>query len=637
MRRILVSALLLLTTTAFLSAQVTVSHAIALHGEPKYGPDFTHFDYVNPNAPKGGTLRLHALGTYDTFNRYGLRGDMDGASDSFYDTLMTPSDDEINVLYGLIAEKIEYPADFTWVIFHINPKARHQDGKPITAEDVAFSFNLLMEKGVPQYRTYYDGVTAEVLSKLKIRFNLPEGDKEMVSSLASTTIFPPQYWTEHDIAEPSTEVPLGSGAYTVSDYKMGQYIVYERIKDYWAMDLPVNKGKLNFDYIRYDYYRDENVSLEAFKAGEYDFYQETIAKNWFTLHSGPNYDAGYIKKEEIPHDIPQGMPGFVFNIEREIFKDRRVRQALNLALDFEWMNKNLFYSQYTRTRSYFQNSEYEAKGLPSPDELKILEPIKNQIPQEVFTKEYNPSVTDGTGNIRNQIREALAILKEAGWEIREVADPDTALEDKQEEEKQGLWQKITGFFGGGEKQSGVRRLVNVETGKPMEFELIIYTPSYERVAIPLQQNLEKMGITMNIRTIDPTQYLNRARERDFDMIDWGYSAQAQPGSDLKVVWHSDYLDSTYNRAGVQDPAVDYLVEGVVDNQEDEVVLKEWTHALDRVLTWNYYVIPWWHQAKFRVSSWNKFSRPELRPKYALGIDTWWFDAAKNASLPEKFR
>ncbi len=637
MRRILISALLFLVTTTFISAQVTVSHAIALHGKPKYGPDFTHFDYVNPDAPKGGTLRLHSLGTYDTFNRYGLRGDMPPASESFYDTLMTSSDDEINVLYGLVAEKIEYPADYTWVIFHINPKARHQDGKPITAEDVAFSFNLLMTKGVPQYRTYYEGVTAEVLDRLQVRFNLPAGDKEMVSSLASTTIFPPQYWQEHDISEPSTEVPLGSGAYTVSDYKMGQYIVYERIKDYWAMDLPVNKGRLNFDHIRYDFYRDENVSLEAFKAGEYDFYQETIAKNWFTMHSGPNYDAGYILKEEIPHEIPQGMPGFVFNIQRDVFKDRRVRQALNLALDFQWMNKNLFYSQYTRTRSYFQNSEYEAKGLPSPEELKILEPIKDQIPSKVFTSEYNPPVTDGSGNIRSQIREALKILKEAGWEIREVADPNQELTQSEEDTNPGVWQKIKNFFGGGEKQTGVRKLVNVETGEPMEFELIIYSPSYERVAIPLQQNLEKMGITMNIRTIDTTQYLNRARERDFDLIDWGYSAQPQPGSDLKVVWHSDYIDSSYNRAGVQDKAVDYLVEGVVDNQENETMLKEWTHALDRVLTWNYYVIPWWHQAQFKVSSWNRFSRPAVRPKYALGLDTWWFDSSKDSALPEKFR
>ena len=657
MRNVLIAAILVFGAAA-LTAQVTVSHAIALHGEPKYGPDFTHFDYVNPDAPKGGTLRYHSIGTFDSFNRYAQRGDTPAGSETIYDSLMVSSDDEIDSLYPLIAEKIEYPADYSYVIFTINPAARFQDGRPIRAKDVVFTVQKFLEEGVEFIQTYIPGTTGKVIDELTVRFDIPDGDREKIMYIASFPILPPQYWENRDFSEPTTDVPLGSGAYTISDYNMGQYVVYKRIEDYWAIDLPVNRGRLNFDFIRYDYYRDENVALEAFKAGEYDFYLESIAKNWATLHSGPNYDQGYIIKEEVPHEIPANMQAFVFNTRRPFFSDRRVRQALNLALDFQWMNTNLFYGQYTRTRSYFQNTEYEAKGIPSAEELEILEPIRDKIPEEVFTEEYNPPVTDGSGNIRPQIREALKILKEAGWEIREVAAPEKSLEDQEgdsykeeETEEPGflgkIWRGIKSFFSaifswilglfGGDSAGGVRRLVNVETGEPMEFELINYSPSTERVIIPLQQNLERMGITLNIRTIDPTQYLNRLRDRDFDMISQGFAANAIPGSGLLLRWHSDYIDSTYNQAGVKDDAVDYLLEGIVDNQNDLDALLYWGRALDRVLTWNHYVIPQWHLSKFRISYWNKFSRPDTRPKYALGIDTWWIDTEKAATLPDRFQ
>ena len=638
MRTSIITAALLCAAVS-LAAQVTVSHSITIHGEPKYGPGFEHFDYVNPDAPKGGTLRLHAIGTFDNFHRFAQRGVSAASAAEIYDTLMTSSADEIDVLYPLIAERIEYPADYSWVVFHIDPAARHQDGTPITAEDVVFSFNKFYEEGVPQFRQYYAGITASVQSRLEARFDLEEGSRELIHSLATNSILPKHYWENRDFAEPQTEVPLGSGAYTVEDYKIGQYVVYRRLDDYWAMDIPSRKGTLNFDRIRYDYYRDENVAFEAFKAGEYDLQQENISKNWATLYTGPNFEQGYILKEEIPHEIPQGMQAFVYNIQRPFFADRRVRQALNLALDFQWMNENLFYGQYTRTRSYFQNTEYEAVGLPSADELEIFNPIKEQIPPEVFTKEYKPNVTDGSGTIRTEIREALALLKEAGWEIREVADPDKEIgTDAAPQEKPGFFGRIRNLFGGGEKESGgARRLVNVETGEVMEFELLLYSPSMERVAIPIQKNLERMGVTMNIRVVDTTQFTNRLRERDFDMISGGYGANPYPGSNLKIVWRSDYIDYTWNTAGVQDPAVDYLIDGIVDNQENEEALLAWGRALDRVLTWNFYVMPEWHISMFRVASWNKFSRPAVRPDYALGIDTWWYDEAKAATLPDRFR
>jgi microcin C transport system substrate-binding protein len=592
--------ILLLGATFSASSDVVVSHALATRGEPKYPPGFRNFDYANPNAPKGGTVVFYTLGTYDSFNRYAQRGDPAIASDTFNDSLMVDSADEIDVSYGLIAEKVEYDSDYKWIIFHINPRARHQDGRAITAEDVVFSFDKFVEEGVPQFKSYYGLVeNVEALDRLRVRFTLSEPDKETMVALGGLTVLPKHYWESRDLSEPLDEVPLGSGAYTVSDYKMGQYIVYERLDDYWARDLPVNRGRFNFDFIRYDYYRDQTVAFEAFKAGEYDIRIENEAKKWATQYTGSAVDAGYIIQEEIPHEIPPGMQAFIFNTQSPVFQDRLVRMALNQLMDFEWMNRNLFYNQYTRTRSYFQNTEYAATGLPSREEREILEPIRDKIPPEVFTKEYNPPVTNGSGNIRSQIREALRLLKQAGWEVRDG------------------------------------RLTNAGTGDPFEFELMIYTETTEKIAIPLQKNLERVGITMNIRKVDTSQFLNRWHDHDFDMVSMGFSAHFYPDTTLKIVWGSDYIDSTYNQAAVQDEAVDYLLEGIDENQGNDEALLHWGRALDRVLTWNHYVIPQWHLSKFRVASWNKFSRPAVRPKYALGLDTWWIDPAKERRLPQR--
>lgn len=577
---------------------VIITHAISLRTEPKYSENFEHFEYVNPKAPKGGTIVLAATGTYDSFHRYGQRGDSSPGAALFYDTLMVGSEDEIEVYYGLIAETVEYSESYDWIIFNLRDKARHQDGRPILAEDVVFSFYKFFDEGVPQFRTYYkDVISVETLGDRRVKFTLESGDKEKLISLGGLTILPPQYWEGRDFSEPLTEPPLGSGAYRVSDYAMGQYVVFERLKDYWALDIPVIKGTLNLDYIRYDLYRDEVVQLEALKAGEIDLRAENVSKQWATQYEGPNFDSGYIVKEELPNESPPSIQRYVYNIQRDVFSDRRVREAIGLVLDFEWLNRNLFYNQYRRTRSYFQGTPFEALGLPGPEELKILEPLRGQIPSEVFESEFQPEVTDSSGNIRAQIAKALAILEEAGWEIRD------------------------------------QKLVNIETDMPMVFEFLMYSPSTERAAIPFQENLKKLGIEMTMRMVDSSQYINRVRERDFDMVSWPSAGAFFPGSDLQILLHSDFIDSTWNLSGVSDPAVDYLVEGIVENQNDNQKLLYWGRALDRVLQWNHYGVLLWHAGFDRLAYWNKFSRPEIKPKYSMGLGTWWYDDKKAAKLP----
>ncbi|NAX46690.1 ABC transporter substrate-binding protein [Photobacterium halotolerans] len=594
---------LLLGSTSALAQEVIETTSLVGFGTAKYPPEFKHFDYVNPDAPKGGSITYAEVGTYDSFNRYASRGVSVAGADEMYDTLFAPASDEIDSYYPLIAEKARYADDFSWMEIDINPKARFHDGQPITAKDVAFTFDKFMAEGVPQFRVFYKDVkSVKAVSPLTARIEMSVANREKLFSLVEgMNVLPAHYWQDKKLSEPLNEPPIGSSAYKVTSYQSGQSVTYSRVKDYWAANLPVNVGRHNFDTIRYDYYRDDTVTLEAFKAGEYDFRQENVAKFWATLYEGNNFDNGYIKKEEIPHEIPQAMQAFVFNIQRPVFSDVRVREALNYAMDFEWMNKTLFYNQYSRTRSFFQNTPYEAKGLPTPAELNYLGPLKDKIPARVFTESYHPPVTDGSGRVRAQSRKAFALLKAAGWELKNQV------------------------------------MTNVKTGEPLAFELLIYSPTSERIAIPLQKNLKQLGIDMKIRTVDTTQYIKRLRDRDFDMVSSGYSANAYPTQNLLIAWNSNYLDSTYNTAGVQDPAIDALTEQIAAHQQDPAALAALGPALDRVLQWNFFVIPQWHLSKFRVATWDKFDRPAVRPKYALGVDTWWVDTAKAAKLPEKRR
>ncbi|MBY7794366.1 extracellular solute-binding protein [Vibrio fluvialis] len=584
-------------------ANVIETTSLVGFGQAKYPDNFTHFDYVNPDAPKYGKVTYGQVGTYDNFNRYASRGVAAAASGELYDSLMFSPSDEIDSYYPLIAEKVRYSDDYTWLELDINPKARFQDGVPITAHDVEFTFNKFMTEGVPQYRVYYKEIkSVKALNDKTVRIEMSEPNRDKLFSFAQQTrVLPEHFWKDKNLSEPLNEPPVGSGPYEVAEFKPGQSITYKLDDNYWAKDLPVNVGRNNFKQVQYDYYRDDTVMLEAFKAGEFDIRQESQAKFWATSYTGVNFDNGFIKKEEIQHNAPAATQGFVFNIQRPVFSDVRVREALNYAMDFEWMNKNMFYSQYTRTRSYFQNTEYEAKGLPDKEELAVLNPVKDKISPRVFTTEFQPPVTDGSGRIRPQMRKAFELLKEAGWELKNKV------------------------------------MTNVKTGEPMTFELLIYSPTTERIAIPLQKNLKLMGIDMKIRTVDTTQYIKRLRDRDFDMVSSAYSANPFPSPNLMIVWNSHYIDSTYNTAGVMDPVIDELTMQIAKNQENPDKLKSLGKALDRILQWNFYLIPQWYTSMYRVATWDKFERPAEMPKYDLGIDTWWISQEKAQKLPEKRR
>jgi len=584
-----------------LAATIEEAEAFAVIGEPKYAVDFTHYDYVNPAAPKGGSITLAKIGTFDNFNRFALRGNPGERTGALYDSLYTTSDDEPGSYYPLIAESARYSSDYAWAEIAINPRARFHDGTPVTARDVAFTFQKFMTEGVPQFRIFYKGTTVKAIAPLTVRIALGEAGKEKLLSLFTLPVMPEKYWKSRKLSDPLPTPPLASGPYKISAWRMGQYITYSRVKDYWAATLPVNRGRWNFDTVRYDYYLDDNVAFEAFKAGAFDFRTESSAKNWATRYIGRNFAQGYITKEEQPNTSAQDTRWLAFNIQRPLFSDRRVREAITLAFDFEWMNKALFYDAYSRANSYFQNTEYAARGYPDAAELTLLAPMKADLPPEVFTAIYQPPVSKGDGFNRDNLLKATALLKSAGWEIKN------------------------------------QKLVNVKTGQPFRFELLLSSGGNNQWVIPFQHNLERLGITLDLRPVDNSQITNRLRSRDYDMIPTLYRAMPFPGSDLQFSWASQYIDSTYNSPGVSNPVIDQLIEKVIARQDDKAALLTLGRALDRVLTWNYYMIPMWYMASDRFAYWDKFSRPAVRPVYDLGLDNWWYDINKAAKLPEARR
>ena len=573
------------------------SYAFAVLGEPRYAFNFNHFDYVNPAAPKGGQITLSALGTFDNFNRYALRGNPGARTEQLYDTLFTTSDDELGSYYPLIAESARYADDYSWVEVAINPRARFHDGSPITARDVEFTFQKFMTEGVPQFRLVYKGTTVKAIAPLTVRIELAKPGKEDMLSLFSLPVFPEKYWKDHKLSDPLATPPLASGPYRVTSWKMGQNIVYSRVKDYWAANLPVNRGRWNFDTIRYDYYLDDNVAFEAFKAGAFDLRMENDAKNWATRYTGKNFDKKYIIKDEQKNESAQDTRWLAFNIQRPVFSDRRVREAITLAFDFEWMNKALFYNAWSRTNSYFQNTEYAARNYPDAAELVLLAPMKKDLPSEVFTQIYQPPVSKGDGYDRDNLLKADKLLNEAGWVLK-----------------------------------GQQR-VNATTGQPLSFELLLTASSNSQWVLPFQHSLQRLGINMDIRKVDNSQITNRMRSRDYDMMPRVWRAMPWPSSDLQISWSSEYINSTYNAPGVQSPVIDSLINQIIAAQGNKEKLLPLGRALDRVLTWNYYMLPMWYMAEDRLAWWDKFSQPAVRPIYSLGIDTWWYDVNKAAKLP----
>jgi microcin C transport system substrate-binding protein len=458
-----------------------------------------------------------------------------------------------------------------------------------------------MTEGVPQFRLVYKGATVTAIAPLTVRITLANPNKEDMLSLLTLPVMPEKFWKDHKLSDPLSTPPLAGGPYRITSWRMGQYLIYSRVKDYWAADLPVNRGRWNFDTLRYDYYLDDNVAFEAFKAGAFDMRVESSAKNWATRYIGKNFDRGFIVKEALKNDSAQDTRWLAFNIQRPVFSDRRVRQAITLAFDFEWMNKALFYGAYSRVNSYFQNTEYAAKGYPDAAELTLLAPLKSALPAEVFTTVFQPPVSKGDGYDRNNLLKASQLLDEAGWTIKN------------------------------------KQRVNTQTGKPLSFELLLPSGGNNQWVLPFQHNLERLGITMNIRQVDNSQITNRMRNRDYDMMPRLWRAMPWPSSDLQISWASQYIDSTYNSPGVKNPAIDALIAQIVAAQGDKEKLLPLGRALDRVLTWNYYMLPMWFMGQDRVARWDKFGLPAQRPVYSLGFENWWYDVNKAAKLPAERR
>ena len=566
---------------------------------PKYTTTFPYFDYVNPTAPKGGTLRLAVDGTFDSFNSFIPKGN--AASTGSVETLLVNSADEPFTAYGLVAKTMEWPADRSWVIFNLRPEARWHDGTPITADDVVWSFETLVEKGMPFYRYYYSAIdSAEALNTHRVRFNFKEsGNQELPLITGQLPVLPKHYWASRDFSATTLDPPLGSGPYRIQKFEAGRYIVQERVTDYWGANLPVRRGMNNFDIIRTEYFRDATPIRLALKAGDIDFRLENQSKAWADDYNVTVVDEGLLNKEMVPHRQPTGMQAFVMNTRRTLFQDPRVRQALGYAFDFEWSNRTLFNGQYTRTTSYFSNSELASSGLPEGSELALLEHYRGRIPDTVFNQAFKIPVTDGSGRPRENLRKATALLKSAGWSVRDL------------------------------------KLINEATGVPFRFEVLLSSKAFERIVLPYTQNLKLLGIEAKIRLVDRTQYMERYRQKDFDMLVAVWGQSETPGNEQREYWGSDAADSVGSRnlAGIKDPVVDELIELLVKSDSREQ-LNVRTRALDRVLLWGHYVVPHWHIRADRVLYWDKFSRPATPVRSGVMRSRWWYDTQKAAALEQ---
>jgi microcin C transport system substrate-binding protein len=581
-------------------------HALSLFGDVKYPADFKHFDYVNPDAPKGGVARMISIGTFDNFNLAvaGVKGSIAPAASLIYETLMARSQDEVAAEYGLLAEAAAHPDDFGWVIYRLRKEARWHDGKPVTPEDVIFSIDVL-RKYSPMYSSYYRHVAkTEKIGERDIKFTFDSpGNRELPTIVGELPVLPKHYWEgtdsegrKRDISATTLEKPLGSGPYRIKEFVAGRSVKLERVKDYWGANVPVHVGQNNFDEMRFEFFRDNLVALEAFKADQADWITENSAKQWATAYDFPAIAEKRVVREEFPINDSGRMQGFVLNLRRDQFKDARLRRAFNYAYDFEEMNKQLFYGQYKRINSYFEGTELASSGLPEGEELQVLETVRDKVPAEVFTTPYVNPVGGNPEAVRANLRESARLLKEAGYEVRD------------------------------------RKLVD-SAGKPVTVEILVQDPSAERIALFYKPSLERIGVTTSIRVVDDAQYQNRLRSFDFDVIMdlWGQSLS--PGNEQREFWGSQAADQpgAKNTIGIKNPAVDALIEKVIF-AKDRGALVAATKALDRVLLWNFYVVPQFTYGFSRYARWDRFSHAEPMPKYGRsGLPSlWWFDADKAA-------
>jgi len=581
-------SLLLLNVSPSFAQSFT--HGLSMHGDLKYPASFKNFAYVNPDAPKRGELVQANLGTYDSLNPFIVRGVPAAGVGLLFDTLMVQSQDEPFSAYGLLAEAVRTDAARTFVEFRLRAEAKFHDGSPVRVEDVLWTFKTLRDQGRPSYRSYYANVEkASKVDERTVRFDFKPGvNRELPLILGQMPVLSEAFYQVAGFDKVSLETPLGSGPYRVVGLQPGRSITLERAEDYWGKDLPVNKGLYNFAKIRFDYYRDSSVVLEAFKAGQYDFRIENIAKNWATAYDIPAVKSGKIIKEEIKHSNVVGMQGFFFNLRKPLFSDIKVREALNLAFDFETANRTLFYGIYTRSHSYFNNSELAVKGIPEGEELKLLEPFRDQLPRDLFSQSFRLPESKSASQLRLNLKRAADLLSAAGWTVK-----DGALKNAKDE--------------------------------PFAFEILVEDPTFERVTAPFIQNLERLGIKATVRTIDAVQYQGRMDKYEFDMIIGTFGQSISPGNEQRSYWTSKEADVVggNNILGVKNPVVDALVEKIVA-APDRKSLVTAVHALDRVLLWNHYVIPHWHTSGWRVVYWDKFGKPTTRPEYGMGFpDTWW--------------
>ncbi len=582
-------------------------HALSLFGDVKYPQGFKNFEYVNPAAPKGGVVRTTAIGTFDNFNMVigGVRGSLAAGVTLIFDSLMEGAQDEISTEYGLLAEAVRHPADFASATYRLRAIAKWHDGKPVTIDDVIFSLEMF-KKHHPQYAAYYRHVIkAEQTGERDVTFTFDApGNRELPQIMGQLNILPKHWWEgtdeagrKRDISLTTTEAPLGNGAYRVKTFSPGRSIVYERVPDYWGKDLPINIGRNNFDELRFEYFRETTVALEAFKRGEIDFRTESSAKNWATEYVFAAVQEKRVVLDEFPVRSMGIMQAFVPNGRREKFADPRVRRALNFAFDFEEMNKQIFFGQYSRVGSYFEGTELASSGLPQGRELEILDGVRAQVPADLFTKPYANPVGGSAENVRNNLREATRLLREAGYEVRN------------------------------------QKLVNAKTSEPMTIELLVADPAMERVVLFYKPSLERLGITVTARTVDSIQYENRLRSWDYDIIVSSWPQSLSPGNEQRHYWGSAEADTAGSRnfAGIKNPAIDALIERVIfaTSRPD---LEAATRALDRVLLWNHYVVPQWTYSKTRTARWDLYGKPETLPKYGMSgfPQVWWWDEAKAA-------